>query len=422
MKTKNNVEFKSMDEAKQSYAKLRSDRDAAMAPFKPETGTDQWKATTAEQRSQWAKMGTDLADIAGLISSENEMKSLESMGNYDEPKKAANLPRGAFGGNAKEEFKSLGQSFIDSNEYKANKGKFGVRPTFAFVDDERTMDEYKSAVVENTFYAPPNYRIPLVVTSAQRPGIIQTIIPTIATQERNAVPYMLETTFTNNAGVVAQTVALTASDIRYTEQTSPIRTVGTYIPVTEQMMEDNTGIAGLINNRLTLMQEQSMETELISGDGTGSHLTGYLNFPSIQSQALGTDDIYTAIAKGLNKVRNTGYVEPDYVVLNSADFLTIRTKKDALGNFIFGAPNLQANEIIWGMPCIITNGIISGTALTGAFKMMSARYIARGVSVEVGRINDNFITLEWAIRITQRETLVGHRGTAFCYVNGLASA
>ncbi len=446
MKTKKGTEYKSVAEAQSALTKLRSDRDAAMLPFKPKVEGEAWQPTRVEDRQQWKAMAEDMSEIVTLLSEQNELNGLSNAGEYKADEKpyekvareqaerrAANFPRGGYnpGGYAGEvEYKSLGRAFVESNEFKSNaKNGFNGKPTFSFVAKDGVMlgqgvddQQFKSADVENTFFAPPNYRIPLIVTSAQRPAIIQTIIPTIATSERNAVPYMLETTFTNNAAPVAQTVALAVSRLDYTQQTMPINTIGTYIPVTEQMMEDVTGIMGLVNMRLSLMQEQTIETQLISGDGTGQNLTGYLNAPSIGHVALGSQDIYTCIASGLNNVRWTGYVEPDYVVLNSADMLTIRTKKDALGNFIFGPPNLQANEVIWGMPIVVTNGIASGTALTGAFKMMSARYIARGVTVEVGRINDNFVTLEWGIRITQRECLIVNRGSAFCYMDGFAAA
>lgn len=419
------LQYKSVDEAQKSLDKLNADRDAFEKSLKDENG--QWKATTPEQREELAKRNADVLAHRSFISIQGENENFKSYG-----AQRVQMPsQGLFGGQAidqQKEFKGIGDIFVNDKEYTERKGRFTKGQTFAVKLDDidgraykasAEYEQYKSAVVENTMFAPPNYRIPLVVTSAQRPAILQDYVPTIATTERNAVPYMLETTFTNNAAFVAQTVAPSASVDNFTQQTQAIETLVGYIPVTEQMMEDNVMIAGLLNQRIGLMMMQTLETELISGSGTTPHLRGYLNASGINHQPKGSDDIYTAIAKGINLNRWTGYSEPDYVVMNSTDFLTVRTTKDAIGNFIFGPPNQGNTEVLWGLPVVVTNGITQGTALTGSFKQMSTRFVARGLTLEVGRINDNFVTLEWAIRATMREGLVINRGSAFTYIDGL---
>jgi hypothetical protein len=71
------------------------------------------------------------------------------------------------------------------------------------------------------------------------------------------------------------------------------------------------------------------------------------------------------------------------------------------------------------VPILTNQQLTAGTVLTGAFRPLSARYIARGVTIEIGRINTQFVTLEYAIRATQREALVIYRGSGFTYVDGL---
>lgn len=420
---KDKLSFKSSKECLAALDGIKAKGKELLTAMTDEKG--EFKATTTEQREQLGKINADIAIHRAFLSERGEQEQFKSALNQgDTP---IQYPKGAFGGGFEgaDNFKSIGEIFIESEEYKSKKGSpfsgggYVIKLPDVFGQELIGRSEYKAAVVENTMYAPPNFRIPLAVPSAQRPAILQDYIPTIQTSERNSVPFMQETTFTNNAAFVAQTVAPSDSVTNWTAASQAIETLVGVLPVTEQMMEDNLLIQGLLNSRMKLMMDQTLETELISGSGSTPHLKGYLNAASINHQAKGADDIYTAIAKGFNLNRWTGYSEPDYLVMHSTDYMTIRTTKDALGNFIFGKPNDGNTDLIWGLPIIITNGITVGTALTGSFKAMSARYIARGLTIEVGRINDNFTTLQWSIRATQREGLVINRGTAFTYIDGL---
>jgi HK97 family phage major capsid protein len=317
--------------------------------------------------------------------------------------------------------KSLGEMMAESNEYKSMKGKFQRGGSNIIVNfPDAYGDQFKTAAVQDTMYAPPNYRLPINVEAAHVTPTIQSIIPTIATTERNAVPFMQQTTRTNNAAAAAQTTTLGKSVLAWTAATQTIETIGAYIEVVEQMVEDTPLIIGLINTQLAQMAAEAVELELLTGSGTTPHLRGYLNAVGINHQAAGTDDPFTAIGNGLDLNRNTGYAEPDQVVMNSSDFWKMRRQKDAIGNFIWGNPNAPiGSEIIWGVPILTNQQLTAGTVLTGAFRPLSARYIARGVTIEIGRINTQFVTLEYAIRATQREALVIYRGSGFTYVDGL---
>jgi HK97 family phage major capsid protein len=423
VKTEKGVEFKSLDEAYKSLDQLKSDQKKLLQEMKNEDGS--WKATTAEQREQSAKRNSDIADIRAAVALQQEMKNYEDMATVvDEPMRK-NLPVGAFGPTTgRQQMKSVGELLVDSDEYKSRKGKFmRGQPNLVVNLPDAYGLQFKASQTEDVMFAPPNYRLPITVEAGHVTPTMQRIIPTIATSERNAVPFMQQTTRTNNAAPVAQTNTLGKSVLTWTAATQTIETIGAYIEVVEQMVEDVPLITGLINTQLAQMQDEAIELQLISGNGTTPNLRGYLNATSINHQAAGTDDPFTAIGNGMDLNRNTGYAEPDYVVMNSSDFWKLRRQKDAIGNFIWGNPNAPVgNEILWGVPILTTQQLTSGTTITGAFRSLSARYIARGVTIEIGRVNTQFLTLEYAIRATQREALVIYRGSGFTYIDGLTFA
>lgn len=405
-----------------------------LAKYKDEAG--EYKAMPAEVIEANTKRNEQMADIVKQMSELTTAYKTEELANkaLEESAKMAeqyktdgNRPNfgGAFGkdGDNEPKFRSAGEAFIQSDGFKAYQQAKNINnvlsqelPFYGF--GERGFG-YKTDFTEGSSYAPANFRLPKVVFSAQRTPSIIDLMPAIQTSERSAIPYMLETTLTNAAAEKAEGVALAESALAYTAQTQPIELIGTFIPVSEQVLEDVARIQALIDNRLTLMHDQRLETQIIAGNGSTPNLLGYLSKSNLQTQAKGADDIYTAIAKGIDKVEFTGFAPNDAVILNNAQWLAIRTTKDTTGQFIWGPPNLAGDENIWGYPIFKNTAMTAGTALVGAFRTYSERYIARNVIVEIGRINDQFVKNMFAIRITSRQALVIGRGDAFCQVTGL---
>src|SRR4029450_189745 len=118
----------------------------------------------------------------------------------------------------------------------------------------------------------------------------------------------------------------------------------------------------------------ALDTQIVSGPGTGVTFTGVLATSGIQTQARSTDTNFDAIHKAITKVRSVGFYEPDAVVVNPTNWETMRLLKTATdGNDYGGGPMLGAFgspyvmwPTIWGLPAIVTTAITAGTALVGA--------------------------------------------------------
>jgi len=316
--------------------------------------------------------------------------------------------------------KSLGELVVEHKEFtsRIEAIRAGADAAKQFVIELPAV-EMKTLMERATGFDPETTRQDRIVLSAQRPVRVPDLIPTTTTSI-DTIRYMEETTFTNNAAPAAEGAAVGEAALAYTERSTPIEKIGTWLPITDEQLADVPQLRDLIDNRLRVMLAMAEENQLVNGSGTTPQLIGLLNKPSIQTQAKGTDTIPDAIYKAFTKVRWTGYAEPSGVILHPNDWQDVRLLKDANGNYIFGSPADAGPERIWGKPVVITNVIAENTGLTADFQLYCQAFERAGVVIEsTNTHSDWFPSFKLAIRIAKRGCLVIYRAAAVCTVTGL---
>ena len=108
--------------------------------------------------------------------------------------------------------------------------------------------------------------------------------------DQNAYSYLEETTFTNNAAEAAEGATVGEGALAFTEQSESIRKMGVFLPVTDELLSDVSGIQGYINSRLQTMIKLRLDSQLLAGDGTAPNLEGLLDAgkSSVGSTAFGS--------------------------------------------------------------------------------------------------------------------------------------
>jgi len=313
------------------------------------------------------------------------------------------------------EAKSLGQLFVESDQYKNRRGVNGLTvnlPEFDFLAAKTLMET-------SAGFAPQSIRTGRVVEYAHRRVMVTDIIPQ-SPIDQNAVVYMEETTSTNSAAERSEGGSAGESALAYTERTSPIREIATFLPVTEIQIEDVAQARSLVDNRLLAFLELRKETQIIAGDGNAPNLEGFLTKSGVQSQALGSDPIPDAIYKAMTKVRATGMAEPSAYITHPNDWQTVRLLRTTDGIYIWGNPSEAGPERVWGLPAVITTAETENTGLLGDFQMYSELHNRRGANIKVSDSHsDYFIKGKLAIRADARVALTIYRATAFCKVTGI---
>jgi HK97 family phage major capsid protein len=259
----------------------------------------------------------------------------------------------------------------------------------------------------------------VIVEKAVRPVQVLDFIPSDTT-ELFEYPFMQETTRTQAAAEVAETGSYAEDAFAYTRVVAPVQKIGSQIPCTDEQLADVGAMRALLDKRLTFGLLARLDQQILVGNGTPPNIKGVLNFASIQTQSRGSDPNANAIFKALTKVRVTGRAVPDVVMIHGLDWQQIRLAQNANGDYQFGPPSQTGETALWGLPVLQTEALTQGTALTGAFKQYSLLLYRKGIEVQTGYINTQFIIGELTIRADLRAAFAVYRDAAFCTVTGIS--
>lgn len=264
----------------------------------------------------------------------------------------------------------------------------------------------------------------------QREIAVMSLIPRITT-ESDTVEYVKEDTFTNNAAFVAEATVTTGSTglkpesaLAYSIATSPVKTMAHWIPVTNRMLSDAPAIRGIINGRLLLGLDLVLESQILTGDGTGENFQGLVGMAGKNIQGLGTDNVLDAIFKARTKVRVTGHGRPNAVVLHPNDWETIRLAREnvasgTLGNYLMGPPSSAGAVTVWGLPVSESEAITENTGMVADFQQGCTLFDREQAAVRVGTINDQFVRNMQTILAELRVAFVVWRPSMFTVVTGI---
>lgn len=317
------------------------------------------------------------------------------------------------GTNTKGDVRSFAKAAVDSG-FAGTKGKV-----------ESLDVDFKTLMSTGAGFAPESTRNGRVVPFALTPIDFLDIIPSTTTSQA-AVKYMEETTATNAAAETNESIQGTLatypeSALAYTEKTSPVQKIATFLPASDEQLEDEPQLLSMIENRLTYFIRQRLNSQVLSGNGTAPNLRGLLNVVGIQTQAKGTDPSPDAVYKAIVKCQiGSGQANPNAVGMNPVDWQNIRLLRTADGIYIWGSPSEAGPSSIWGLPVVSTQALTAGTAVVGDFANFAQLNVRRGIEVQVSNSHStNFVNGVQAIRADMRAAFVVYRPAAFCTVTGL---
>lgn len=366
---------------------------------------------------------TEMADLG------KEVEGLKALAEIDEKNRAAiaeggevkgmDWQRGQGGRTERnpEDEKSFGQRVVESKAFTDYAKGSGNGPASEI--EGKGLVERKTVFDSSTGYAPQAVRTGKVVDyAAERPMVID-LIPSGET-DQNAVAYMEETTMTNAAAETAEKSDAPESALAFTEKTSSVRDIRTFIPITETALEDAPMIRSIIDNRLSYFIRMREETQIVSGNGNAPNLRGMLSTVGIQTQAKGADPTPDAIYKGMTLVRTGAFMSASGIVMHPNDWQAIRLLRTTDGIYIWGSPAEAGPERIWGLPVVQTTSMTENSAIVAAFDLAMQVFRKKSFSIQISNSHsDYFIKGQLAIRATERIAFVVYRPAAICTVTGI---
>lgn len=311
---------------------------------------------------------------------------------------------------------SLGQQFVGNDDVKAFLGKTTPRGrvdmTVNAAITSLTTDADGSAgdLVQTT-------RVPGILTLPQRRMTVRDLL-TPGNMDGNALEYVKETGFTNNAGMVAEGAKKPESSIKFDLVATTAKVIAHYMKASRQILSDASQLASFIDGRLRYGLAFKEEQQLLNGDGTGQNLLGIIPQATAFTAPFdpaGTetniDNIRLAFLQSeLAEYPATG------VVMNPIDWARIELTKDTTGRYIIGNPQGVLGATLWNRPVVTTQAITVDKFLAGAFRLGAQIFDRWQARVEVATENeDDFVKNLVTILAEERLALAVYRPEAFIY-------
>ena len=346
----------------------------------------------------------DLEEVAGAQKQHQDRDKY-----FNEPQ----YPKGFHGQGDRDEQKSVGKLFVESEAFKGYTNGIGPVATLKGV-------EIKALFETTNGWPTESVREGRVVMSPVRPIQVYDIFPQVPIMQASAV-YMRETVFNNNAAEVAEGAAYAEAELELEEQNEIVKEIGTFFPVTNVQMEDVEESEAYVNSRLPFMVMQRLDAQLINGSGAGVYIRGARNVEGRLTEPKAPDDpALSTIYKAFTQTRVTGRCMPHVVLMHPSDWQNIRLLQDANGNYIMGPPGMMIEPRVWGYPVVEADVLPIGTAIVGDFNNYAALRVRRGLDMQVSNSHGElFIQGKVAIRASIRACAVWYRPQAFCTITGL---
>lgn len=311
--------------------------------------------------------------------------------------------------------KSAGQMVAESDELKsfiAGGGKGRVSIAVKAIISSLTTDANGSA---GDLIVPQ--RVDGIITPAQRRMTIRDLL-TPGNTASNAIQYVKETGFTNNAATVSETSGSTKpqSEIKFDIVTTPVTTIAHWVLATKQILDDVPQLRSYIDGRLRYGLEYVEEGQMLNGGGTGTDLNGiytqataYSAPTTLPGPVTSIDVLRLAMLQAfLAELPPTGHV------LHPTNWAEIELVKDSTGRHIIGNPVNGGPSTLWRLPVVETPAMTVGKFLTGAFKLGAQIFDREEANVEIStEDSDNFRKNLVTIRAEERLAMAVYRPEAF---------
>lgn len=267
--------------------------------------------------------------------------------------------------------------------------------------------------------------MPMMIPGIVKPGVrrvrVRDLMPRFATID-NAVFYVGENAFTNAASPTAETISKPESALTFTVESETVRTIAHTIPAARQVLADFRGLPAYINQRLLEGLKDVEDNELLSGDGTGQHLSGLSNEATAYDTGrdVASDTRIDKLNHAVSQIEDA-LQQADGIILHPRDWRAVQLIKEEAGGantgpYILGGPRGDAEPFLWGLPIATTTAVSVGTFFVGAFQQYCQVWDRMEATVDVSNEHwDFFIKNMVMIRAEERLAFIVLRADAVIF-------
>lgn len=369
---------------------------------------DQIKAQAEASQKEIARTGELHAETRAKVD-EMLTKQGELQARLQEAEqKLVNASNG--GGNQPERQQSAGELVVGSDQMEGVNASFrGSRrvsvPRAAITSAPASGGALVGADRRPEIIMPPERR--LTIRDLIAPG----------TTGSNAIEYVRETGFTNNAAAVAEGLAKPYSDLVFELVNAPVRTLAHLFKASRQILDDASALQSYIDARARYGLLTVEEQQLLYGNGTGANLQGLMTLAETYAAPGG---IVVTGEQRIDRLRlallqaELSEFPADGIVINPIDWAAIELTKDSEGRYIVGQPQEGTAARLWNRPVVATQAMQQNEFLTGAFRLGAQIFDRMDVEILISTENDkDFENNMVTIRAEERLAFSVYRPEAF---------
>lgn len=331
--------------------------------------------------------------------------------------RAAALAQAAQAGHGR---KGIGQSFVESDEFKAMI-QGGETKSKAFRLDGGFF-ERKDVYTDLPTGTPTQFGTPErdpIVPSAMRTVRVRDLFPSRQTTS-NLIEFIRVSGFTNNASVVPERDADNSSgwgakpqsSLAFVGDQASVRTIAHWEAAHRSALADEPVLRGIIDDELLYGLRLVEDDQILNGTGANQDLEGIRNVSGIQTYAWSSgaptpvaDNKADALRRAMT-LALLAYYEPTGVVLHDSDWEDVELLKSEVEGLYLMAVNIAqgGEKRVWRAPAVTTPAMTEGVALVGAFGLGAQLYDREEATIRVSDSHANFF-VENAVAILAEERL-----------------
>jgi len=334
-----------------------------------------------------------------------------------------------------EAIKSIGEQFIADENIKNFASKPGHKGSSAmklksFMEFPEFHPGVKATITSAAVgSSTPGILVPQRIPGIVRPGVqrirVRDLMPRFTT-DNNAVEFVKENAFTNTASPVAETVSKPESSLTFTIDSVTVKTLAHWVPLAKQVMADLPVLQSYVNQRLLEGLKDVEDAELVSGDGTGQHLSGLVTeataYATARNQA--SDTLIDKINHMISQIEDVLHAA-DGIIMHPAKWRQIQLLKTEeggtnKGSYLLGGPAGDAMPMLWGLPVATTTACPFASVFVGAFQPYTAVWDRMAAQVALSTEHaDYFVKNMVAILAEERLAFTVTRSDAVVYAAAL---
>lgn len=231
----------------------------------------------------------------------------------------------------------------------------------------------------------------------------------------NAISYMKQTGFTNNAAPTAEGTRKPESTLVMALMSAPVVKLAHFMKASTEILSDWPGMQSMIDGQLVYGLDFVEELQLLKGSGAAGNLNGIYtqataySAPFTVTSGTNIDTLRLALLQSeLALLPSTG------IVLNPTNWAAIELTKDTQGRYIIGNPQGTLEPTLWSRPVVTSLAMTVNTFLTGAFRGGAQVFDREQSGVVIATENeDDFVNNLITALIEERLALAVYRPEAF---------